>query len=542
MTKISDIALKAYFETGDVPTQAEFTDLIDSMQNVSDYTAHSILQATTEKTPVAITIPEQTLVGRITGGNIKALTVGETRLMLGITTITYPATSLNVVTSDGFTGNIDSVDTVNDADILQVEEAVGSPGFDIRFTFTNVVAFNNILMRQYYHGDANHSIHIELYNVDTTDWDDVFEFTDEEGFNYHSIPVYEGYNYINPSNEVILRVHHDDSGIPSHQMEIDYVGLNDMPQIGSGGGVTAHFALNHLDYASAGHKGFAPIASPTFTGTVTTPSLIVTDLSDGKVPYQNAATDKLADTLLNYDGTSFSISTSTHNVGDQTALFSIINTDINAVDGNALLVRGGAHDNSGETFEVQDYAGNSDFVVLGNGIVEIRENVLKVNTIEDYNGNLVTIANDTAITGNLAQTVAGSLTFEMKSTTTGNPLIKLNGYRLGSDANITQIVSYNNGDSVAVIQVTRDGNDDAANLELWTQPTGGNTTRRFYISSDGTIHNLGNTDITGALAVSDIISATLAIYNDNAAAISGGLSAKDFYRTGADPDLVCIVH
>lgn len=34
----------------------------------------------------------------------------------------------------------------------------------------------------------------------------------------------------------------------------------------------------------------------------------------------------------------------------------------------------------------------------------------------------------------------------------------------------------------------------------------------------------------------------LPIYANNAAAITGGLAAGDFYRTGADPDPVCVVH
>lgn len=33
----------------------------------------------------------------------------------------------------------------------------------------------------------------------------------------------------------------------------------------------------------------------------------------------------------------------------------------------------------------------------------------------------------------------------------------------------------------------------------------------------------------------------LPIYANNAAAITGGLTAGEFYRTGADPDLVCVV-
>lgn len=34
----------------------------------------------------------------------------------------------------------------------------------------------------------------------------------------------------------------------------------------------------------------------------------------------------------------------------------------------------------------------------------------------------------------------------------------------------------------------------------------------------------------------------LPVYANNAAALAGGLKVGDFYRTGADPDPVCVVH
>ena len=34
----------------------------------------------------------------------------------------------------------------------------------------------------------------------------------------------------------------------------------------------------------------------------------------------------------------------------------------------------------------------------------------------------------------------------------------------------------------------------------------------------------------------------LPVYANNAAAMAGGLVAGDLYRTGSDPDLVCVVH
>ncbi len=40
----------------------------------------------------------------------------------------------------------------------------------------------------------------------------------------------------------------------------------------------------------------------------------------------------------------------------------------------------------------------------------------------------------------------------------------------------------------------------------------------------------------------DGIKVTLAVYANNAAAVTGGLAVGQFYRNGADPDLVCVVH
>ncbi len=48
------------------------------------FNAHTILQATTDNTPVALTVAEQTLVGRITAGNITALTATQVRTLLNV--------------------------------------------------------------------------------------------------------------------------------------------------------------------------------------------------------------------------------------------------------------------------------------------------------------------------------------------------------------------------------------------------------------------------------------------------------------------------
>ncbi|MFH1504677.1 MAG: hypothetical protein ABIH08_04760, partial [Candidatus Omnitrophota bacterium] len=52
----------------------------------------------------------------------------------------------------------------------------------------------------------------------------------------------------------------------------------------------------------------------------------------------------------------------------------------------------------------------------------------------------------------------------------------------------------------------------------------------------------GNVGIGTTTPNSKLAVVGLSIYANNAAAIAGGLAVGDFYRTGGDPDLVCVVH
>lgn len=48
--------------------------------------------------------------------------------------------------------------------------------------------------------------------------------------------------------------------------------------------------------------------------------------------------------------------------------------------------------------------------------------------------------------------------------------------------------------------------------------------------------------LAGTQAFTTVAISTLPQYANNAAAITGGLAAGDLYRTGGDPDAVCVVH
>jgi hypothetical protein len=64
--------------------------------------------------------------------------------------------------------------------------------------------------------------------------------------------------------------------------------------------------------------------------------------------------------------------------------------------------------------------------------------------------------------------------------------------------------------------------------------SGGNST--MTLSPDGNV-GVGTTTPTSKLQV-----VGLPVFKDNAAAIAGGLTPGAFYRTGADPDPVYVVH
>ena len=71
--------------------------------------------------------------------------------------------------------------------------------------------------------------------------------------------------------------------------------------------------------------------------------------------------------------------------------------------------------------------------------------------------------------------------------------------------------------------------------ERWIAVAGEYSALDHYIKGDLTLD--GDLSTSGTASIS-----SLPTYSDNAAAISGGLSAGDLYRTGSDPDTVCVVH
>jgi len=92
----------------------------------ADYDAQTILHATSDNTPVALTVGEQTIVGRITGGNITALSVDQLRALInsGLTVSTKTDNYSLLSTDFGFSIRL------NHADSKTLTLPVGEAAFD----------------------------------------------------------------------------------------------------------------------------------------------------------------------------------------------------------------------------------------------------------------------------------------------------------------------------------------------------------------------------------------------------------------------------
>ena len=152
-----------------------------------------------------------------------------------VLTEVYVPDSTTVTTSDGYTGT--NADVVGlDGLYMQIEEASGAPGFDVRFEYVDVTTFNNIMLYVKYTGGSGHTVNVQLFNNDTLAWDTIGSFTDQTDWTLITLTVAIDDDYINGSDEVTLRLYHAASGNTSHSLQVDNVVLRNLPILGMGGG------------------------------------------------------------------------------------------------------------------------------------------------------------------------------------------------------------------------------------------------------------------------------------------------------------------
>ena len=161
--------------------------------------------------------------------------------------VTYYGSVITTNDGDYVSGDINSISAIDDADVYEVDEVTGVPGFDITVDFVAVDQIaNKIVTHVWYSGAAGHTVQLQLWNyTGTPQWDTITTITESTDYIWVEEDITNPSDYIDGSNEAQMRFYHLTSGNPVHDIKIDYAVLKYVPA-GGGGGVTDHGSLSGL--------------------------------------------------------------------------------------------------------------------------------------------------------------------------------------------------------------------------------------------------------------------------------------------------------
>jgi hypothetical protein len=105
------------------------------------------------------------------------------------------------------------------------EKAGASPVLTVDVNFAGVSSFDSIILRERYDGGLGHEVLLYLWDYVLGDWESYAEFTDQEGFVVHYLPVADSNDHISGSNPIRLRIYHVGTGVATHYFYLDFAWL-----------------------------------------------------------------------------------------------------------------------------------------------------------------------------------------------------------------------------------------------------------------------------------------------------------------------------
>jgi len=168
---------------------------------------------------------------------------------------TYLANETIVVGGTYDSGNLASIQTIEDDDSYNVSEDAGANPLTIEVNFTNVTTFDSVIMMVEYSGGLGHKVQFEILRTDTGAWENYIDLTDMTDFANVYIPVLDSQNHVDSHYNVSVRFYHSQSGIPTHAFAIDYIALVD--------GMTTLTGIEHDALSGRGNVENHPQYFPT---------------------------------------------------------------------------------------------------------------------------------------------------------------------------------------------------------------------------------------------------------------------------------------
>jgi len=123
------------------------------------------------------------------------------------------------------TGDISDLQHFADGNQYQIQEQAGTPALRLTIDFVNVRSILAVYVLGNYVGSTTHCENIEIWNYTTSAWDIIDSFSTRICLGAHTAWVFDDSDYINGSNEAIVRLDHPQSGNSSHDLYIEYIAL-----------------------------------------------------------------------------------------------------------------------------------------------------------------------------------------------------------------------------------------------------------------------------------------------------------------------------
>jgi len=135
---------------------------------------------------------------------------------------------------------------VEDGTCWEVEEVSGSPGIDVRVTFSipSGEVPDYVTIKAYYSGTDRRDVYLEVWNETTSGWDYVTTVTLDEELDTYTIDLDPNHVF---DDTLTMRFYHPDNGNPSYYLCVDYLAVTTEIQ-----GVVAYWVFDDIYHAQEG--------------------------------------------------------------------------------------------------------------------------------------------------------------------------------------------------------------------------------------------------------------------------------------------------
>ena len=162
-----------------------------------------------------------------------------------------------------------------DEETYNITEGNGPDPLDFYVNFTEVDAFSQLAIREYYDGSASHYIQVQVWDYDELAWHSYFEFVGQNGFTIITVPVYDAEEHIGTGVDegiVQVRLHHVQNGISSHRLYVDFVWLLKGGSIGASTNLDGYAEYSYGWNNFTGYGNFSTTGNIDLSGNLTNPA------------------------------------------------------------------------------------------------------------------------------------------------------------------------------------------------------------------------------------------------------------------------------